>query len=255
MIKIDDMLLGPEQLPDGLRQKFEDCERRGKNKHVGGQDQCFTVRKNGLVIIGDMRIHPKHLPAELKKKFKDCERKGLNKHEGGSGQDQCFTVNEKGMVILGDMRLRLHPKQLPPRLKKKFKDCERKGKNKHLGGQDLCFTVDDGMVKIDDMLFTPEQLPAELGKKKFEDCERTNMWVARTRVSLRSQFGTRCLALNNCLLDSERSTKIAKEEAKTKERKGNGHYWRGKGRAQGRKEAREGVQNTNIQNTNEFKYQ
>ena len=49
MVKIDDMLLGPEQLPDGLRQKFEDCERRGKNKG-GGRNNFwpdYVWRKGG----------------------------------------------------------------------------------------------------------------------------------------------------------------------------------------------------------------
>ena len=82
MVKIDDMLLGPEQLPDGLRQKFEECERRGLNKHVGGQDQCFTVDERGMVVIGDMRFHPEQLPDGLRQKFEDCERRGKNKGGG-----------------------------------------------------------------------------------------------------------------------------------------------------------------------------
>ena len=38
---------GKYQLPGDLKQKFEDCERRGKNTYLGGQDQCFTVDKSG----------------------------------------------------------------------------------------------------------------------------------------------------------------------------------------------------------------
>ena len=92
LTKIGDMWLTPKQLPDELRKKFEDCERKGKNKVVGGEDQCFTVKKEGKFIavkIGDMWLTPEQLPDELRKKFEDCERKGKNKvdepvepHEG-----------------------------------------------------------------------------------------------------------------------------------------------------------------------------
>ena len=84
-VSIQDMWLHPDQMPAGLRQKFEDCERRGLNTHVGGQDQCFTVKKsgNGLAVkIQDMWLVPQQQPPDLRKKVEDCERRGLNKHVG-----------------------------------------------------------------------------------------------------------------------------------------------------------------------------
>ena len=126
-VSIGDVWINPEQLPPGRRQKFYDSERRGENKQVVGQDQCFTVDKNGNVIIeGDMLFKPDQLPGDLKQKFEDCERRGKNTYLGG--QDQCFTVDERGNIIMGDMRLK--PDQLPGDLKQKFEDCKRRGKNK-----------------------------------------------------------------------------------------------------------------------------
>jgi len=165
--------------------EFEDCERKGKNKHVdgegnllGGNDQCFTVKKEGKFIavkIGDMWLTPEQLPDEVRKKFEDCERKGKNKVVGE--EDQCFTVEIEGnaiYILIEDMWLT--PEQLTAydsELRKKFDDCERKGKNKVVGGEDQCFTViKEGNVIyiiIDDMWLTPEQLPV-YQRKKFEDC-------------------------------------------------------------------------------------
>ena len=128
LVVIQDMLLRPDQLPPRLRMKFEDCERRGKNKLVGREDECFTVNEHGYVLIGDMWLHPDQLPSGLREKFEDCEKRGKNKVKG---EDQCFTVDENGLIQIGDMWLR--PEQLPAGLRMKFEDCARRGKNEVKG--------------------------------------------------------------------------------------------------------------------------
>ena len=45
-VQIGDLWLRPDQLPPGLRRKFEDCARRGKNKVKGGETPPPPPKKN-----------------------------------------------------------------------------------------------------------------------------------------------------------------------------------------------------------------
>ena len=84
-VQIQDMLLnvfqGQLNMFQGLRQKYDDCDKRGKNMVVLGS--CFIVDKNGFVRILNKWVRPKRLPDDFRKAFYDCSRSGDNKEIEG----------------------------------------------------------------------------------------------------------------------------------------------------------------------------
>ena len=104
LVRLDDMVLTLDQLNGtGLRKEYDECEKRGKNKHEGGKKggekkhegdkelHCFTVRwfhKHATVQLDDMLLTLDQLNGttgldgrSLREVYEECEKRGKNKHE------------------------------------------------------------------------------------------------------------------------------------------------------------------------------
>merc|ERR1712179_487394 len=101
-----DMLVTLDQLEGfegNLRQKYDECEKRGKNKHEGdkkggekkheGDEElsCFIVidgdgdGDGDGVLMGDMMVTLDQLEGfegNLREKYDECEKRGKNMREG-----------------------------------------------------------------------------------------------------------------------------------------------------------------------------